>query len=181
LSGRIIPIAILLAALTAGAGCVAPGYNLESSDKRTAIYQQGIADAAREALEKPKIEALTGQKVWVDVSCISSAKAQAESSDGHFIKNLVIETLVESGVDIVERAQAEAILHAQVEVLGIDTVARIFPHPWLAVMYHISYTARVKIHLFSYDKKDSQPIAVADCEGTHSWSELSILGFGPFR
>ena len=178
---RIVTSVLVLACFAILVGCVSPNFYVQITDKRAARYQEGIANAAKEALEKPKVEALTGRKVWVDACTISSPHASSESADSHYIKNLVIETLVESSVNIVERNQAEAVLHAQVEVIGIDTVARIFPHPWLALMYHISYTAKVRIHLFSYDKKDSQPIAVADCEGTYSWSELSVLGLGPFR
>jgi hypothetical protein len=146
------------------------------------MMQKGVANAAKEALLKPKVEALRGRKVWVDVSSISRSEQRVEESeDEHFIRNMIVQSLVESGVRIVKRDEAEAVLRVVVEVMGVDTVARVFPHTYLPIMYYISHTATVKIHIYAYDVRDSQMITTDDCEGAYSWSDWSFLGLGPFR
>ncbi len=170
---------LVLVALVLCAGCISP---MSGQGARNARQQLGIANAAKDALQKPKIQALLGMKVWVDVAGISGSQtAGVGSEDAHFLKNMIIETLVGNGVTIVERREAEAVLRAIAEVMGTDTVARVFPHALLPLMYYISHTARVKIHLYAYETKDPNMIMADDCEGTYSWSEWSFLGLGPFR
>jgi hypothetical protein len=173
---------VALIALALAAGCVSPVLGSPAGAGRSALEQDAISRAAKEALVKPKLEALRGYKVWVDVASISrSAAGDEDSEDEHFLKNMIVEALVESGVRVVEKKEAEAELRAVVEAIGIDICARVWPHTYLPLMYYISRTARVKIHLYAYDIKDSQMIMAHDGEGTYSWSEWSFLGLGPFR
>ena len=179
---KILAMGAVLAALTICAGCVSPAVASPEHGGRSARQQLAIAKAAREALKKPKIDALRGMKVWVDVACISRAgEVRQESEDEHFLKNLIVEALVESGVVVVEREKAQAILRASAAAIGTDTVARVWPHTYLPLMYYVSHTAHVKVHMYAYEAQDSQMITVDECEGTYSWTEWSFLGLGPFR
>jgi len=172
----------VLAILCAAAGCVTPVAGAPDFGGRTGLHQLGIAKAAKEALKRPKFEALRGMKVALDIACISRGPCKnGVSEDEHFLKNVITESLVENGVVVVEKQEAKAVLRGICEAIGTDTVTRVFPHMYLPLAYRISNTARVKIHLYAYDVQDSQPIAVDDCEGTYSWGEWSVLGLGPFR
>lgn len=182
MAGRIVAVGMMLAVLSIAAGCVSPVIGNPEPGGRSALEQMAIASAAKEALKKPKIEALRGMKVWVDVTSISRARmGGTESEDERFLQGMIVEHLVENSVVVVEKANAQAVLRAVVEAIGSDTVARVWPHAYLPLMYYIYHKAHVKIHLYAYDMKDSQPLAVDDCEGTYSWTEWSFLGLGPFR
>jgi outer membrane lipopolysaccharide assembly protein LptE/RlpB len=179
---RMLAVIIMLAVIALCTGCISPMIGGTGASGRSAIEQDAISKAAKEALVKPKLEALRGNKVWVDVASISrSGQRGAGSEDEHFLENLIVEALVESGVRVVEKNEAEAVLRVVAKSMGTDTWARVWPHTYLPFMYYISRTATVKIHLYAYDVQDSQMIMVHDGEGTYSWSEWSFFGLGPFR
>lgn len=185
MTGKSLIAVLVFAALAASAGCVTPVVGAPDYGGRSALMQLGIARAADQAFEEPKLKALSGRKVWVDIACISRATTphggRAESEDVHFIKNLIVEKLVENNALIVERDKADAVLRGVCETIGTDTIARVFPHTYLPLMYYISHTARVKVRLYAYDVADAQRIMTSTCEGSHSWGEWSAFGLGPFR
>jgi len=179
---RMLAMVAVLAVPALCTGCISPVIGGAGLSGRSAIEQDAISKAAREALVKPKLEALRGNKVWVDVATISrSGQRGPESEDEHFLENLIIEALVESGVRVVEKQEAEAVLRVVAKSMGIDTWARVWPHTYLPFMYYITSIATVKVHLYAYDVEDSQMLMVNDGEGTYSWSEWSFFGLGPFR
>lgn len=168
--------------LMACAGCVSPPTGAAPDPGRTGLHQKGIAIAAKDALKDVNLKTLAGMKVWVEVACLSGLPSGGDKSeDARFLENLIIEMLVESRIRIVEKREAEAVLRGVCETMGTDSVIRVFPHPLLPLMYYATHKAHVKLHLYAYEPKDSQPITVADCEGSYSWSEWSIFGLGPYR
>lgn len=176
-----LTVAALLV-LTACIGCVSPPVGAAPTPGRSALHQLGIAIAAKDALKDANLKTLAGMKVWIDVACLSGvATSGQKSEDARFLENLIAETLVEARVGVVEKPEAEAVLRGVCEAIGTDSVIRVFPHPLLPLMYYATHRARVKLHLYAYEPKDSQPITIADCEGEYSWSEWSIFGLGPYR
>ena len=168
--------------LVACVGCVSPPVGAAPDPGRTGLHQQGIANAAKDALKEVNLKTLSGMKVCVEVACLSGLPSGGDrSEDARFLQNLIIEMLIESRIRIVEKNEAEAVLRGVCEAIGTDSVIRVFPHPLLPLMYYATHKARVKLHLYAYEPKDSQPITVADAEGTYSWSEWSIFGLGPYR
>jgi hypothetical protein len=177
---RLTAAALLL--VTACIGCVSPPVGAAPTAGRSALHQLGIANAAKDALKDANLKTLAGMKVWIDVACISGVASNGQKSeDARFLENLITEALVEGRVSVVEKCDAEVVLRGVCEAIGTDSVIRVFPHPMLPLMYYATHRARVKLHLYAYEPKDSQPITVADCQGEYSWSEWSILGLGPYR